>query len=117
MRRYDVDNIRWMTVVLVVLYHVIYMYNGIVTAGVVGPFHEVQYQDAFQYVLYPWFMLILFIISGMSSRFYLEKHTIREFVRARTRKLLVPSTVGLFAFQWMLGYFNMAISGDRKSVV
>lgn len=111
MRRYDVDNIRWMTVVLVVLYHVIYMYNGIVTAGVVGPFREVQYQDAFQYVLYPWFMLILFIVSGMSSRFYLEKHTVREFVKARTRKLLVPSTVGLFAFQWILGYFNMAISG------
>lgn len=111
MRRYDVDNIRWMTVVLVVLYHVIYMYNGIVTAGVVGPFREVQYQDALQYVLYPWFMLILFIVSGMSSRFYLEKHTIKEFVTARTRKLLVPSTVGLFVFQWILGYFNMAISG------
>lgn len=111
MRRCDVDNIRWVTVLLVVLYHVIYMYNGILTSGVVGPFCEVQYQDALQYVLYPWFMVILFIVSGMSSRFYLEKHTIREFVTARTRKLLVPSTIGLFVFQWILGYFNMAISG------
>lgn len=116
MRKYDVDNIRWITVFLVVLYHVIYMYNGIVTSSVVGPFREVQYQDALQYLLYPWFMIILFIVSGMSSRFYLEKHTVKEFVKARTRKLLVPSTVGLFAFQWILGYFNMAISGAFDSM-
>lgn len=110
MRKHYVDNIRWITVLLVVLYHVIYMYNGVATAGVIGPFHEVQYQDALQYILYPWFMVILFIVSGMSSRFYLEKHTIKEFIASRTRKLLVPSTIGLFVFHWMLGYFNMAIS-------
>lgn len=47
MRKYYVDNIRWITVLLVVLYHVIYMYNGVATAGVIGPFYEVQYQDVF----------------------------------------------------------------------
>ena len=110
MRKYYIDNIRWITVLLVVLYHVIYMYNGVITSGVIGPFCEVQYQDALQYILYPWFMVILFIVSGISARYYLEKHTIKEFIAARTRKLLVPSTIGLFAFQWILGYFNMAIS-------
>ena len=110
MRKHYVDNIRWITVLLVVIYHVIYMYNGVATAGVIGPFNEVQYQDALQYVLYPWFMMILFVVSGISSRYYMEKHTIKEFLASRTRKLLVPSTIGLFAFQWILGYFNMAIS-------
>ena len=28
MRKYYLDNIRWITVVIVVLYHVIYMYNA-----------------------------------------------------------------------------------------
>ena len=42
MRRHYLDNIRWITVGLVVLYHVIFMYNGVVTAGVIGPFWEVQ---------------------------------------------------------------------------
>ena len=28
MRKLYIDNIRWITVVLVVLYHVIYMFNG-----------------------------------------------------------------------------------------
>jgi len=116
MRKYYVDNIRWMTVLLVVIYHVIYMYNGVVTAGVVGPFYEVQYQDALQYILYPWFMVILFIISGISARYYLAKHTIKEFLASKTRKLLVPSTIGLFAFQWILGYFNMAISNAFENI-
>ena len=110
MRKHYVDNIRWITVLLVVIYHVIYMYNGVAADGVIGPFYKVQYQDALQYILYPWFMVILFIVSGMSSRYYLEKHTIKEFLASRTRKLLVPSTIGLFAFQWILGYFNMQIS-------
>lgn len=110
MRKHYVDNIRWMTVVLVVFYHAIYMYNGVAAAGVIGPFAEVQYQDGLLYLLYPWFMVILFIVSGMSSRYYLEKHTIREFLGSRTRKLLVPSTLGLLAFQWIQGYFSMEIS-------
>ena len=98
MRKTYVDNIRWMTVILVVIYHVIYMFNGVVTSGVIGPFAPVQYQDAFQYVVYPWFMLLLFVISGMSARFDLNRHTDREFLKSRTVKLLVPSTVGLFVF-------------------
>ncbi len=116
MRKYYVDNIRWITVLLVVLYHVIYIYNGVTEAGVIGPFHATQYQDALQYILYPWFMVILFVVSGMSSRYYLEKHTIKEFIAVRTRKLLVPSTVGLFVFQWILGYFNMQISGAFETI-
>ena len=75
MRKTYIDNIRWMTVVLVVIYHVLYMFNGVVTSGVIGPFTSVQYQDAVQYVVYPWFMLLLFVISGMSARFYLNRHS------------------------------------------
>lgn len=110
MRRHYLDNIRWITVGLVVLYHVIFMYNSVVTAGVIGPFWEVQYQDAVQYLLYPWFMVLLFLVSGMCARYYLEGHTDREFLAGRTRKLLVPSTIGLFVFWWIQGYFNMAFS-------
>ena len=67
-------------------------------------------------MVYPWFMALLFIVSGMSSRYYLEMHTIKEFIASRTRKLLVPSTIGLLIFQWILGYFNMSISGALDSM-
>ncbi|MBR6958323.1 MAG: acyltransferase [Erysipelotrichaceae bacterium] len=55
-------------------------------------------------------MPILFIVSGITSRLYLESHSDREFIRSRTTKLLVPSTIGLFVFQFIQGYINMSLS-------
>jgi peptidoglycan/LPS O-acetylase OafA/YrhL len=110
MRRLYLDNIRWITILLVVIYHAIYMFNGVQTFGVVGPFQEVQYQDALQYLLYPWFMVILFVVSGMTSRYYLEQHSDRDFIKSRTGKLLVPGTIGVLIFGWIQGYYNMLIS-------
>ena len=114
-RRIYLVNIRWITVVIVVIYHIIYMFNGVQPFGVIGPFKKHQLQDAFQYVVYPWFMALLFVVSGMSARYYLEKHDTKTFVREKTRKLLVPSTIGLLVFQWILGYYNMKISGAFES--
>jgi len=111
MRRHYLDNLRWATVLLVVLYHIIYMYNGVITAGVVGPFAPVQPQDAVQYLLYPWFMVLLFVVSGASARLALERQPPKTFAARRTEKLLVPSTLGLLVFQWVLGGFNMALAG------
>lgn len=117
-RKKYIDNIRWITVVLVVIYHVIYMYNAVMPEipGGIGPFRETQYQDAALYILYPWFMVLLFVVSGISARCYLEQHTDKEFVRSRTRKLLVPSTIGLLVFQWILGYYSMAISNAFETM-
>ena len=116
MRKYYLDNIRWMTVVLVVVYHVIYIYNSVIAYGVIGPFYDKQYWDGLQYILYPWFMMLLFIVAGMCSRYYLEKHTVKEFIRSRTRKLLVPCTIGLFVIGWVQGYVSMAISDAFQSI-
>lgn len=115
-RKKYIDNIRWITVALVVVYHVIFIFNGTGTLGGVGPLCPVQYQDAVLYLLYPWFMLLLFVVSGMCARFYLGCHTHKEFIRERTVKLLVPSTLGVVVFGWILGYFNMKIGGAFDSM-
>ncbi|MCM1282189.1 MAG: acyltransferase [Muribaculaceae bacterium] len=111
MRKHYLDNIRWATVLLVMVYHVFYMFNAAGVLGGVGSFEKVQYQDGFLYFVYPWFMLLLFVVAGMSARYSLEKLPGKEFLRRRTGKLLVPSTLGLFAFQWIVGYFNIKIGG------
>lgn len=117
MRKHYIDNIRWITVVLVVIYHVIYIFNGVTEHGIIGPFSsKSQPQDVYQYIVYPWFMLLLFVISGMSARFELGKRSEKEFLRVRTRKYLVPSTIGLLVFYWVLGYYNMLISGAFDSM-
>ena len=111
MRKYYLDNIRWITVVIVVIYHVFYMYNAEGILGGLGKITSVPVQsyDIFLYLVYPWFMPVLFLVSGISSRLYLERHSDREFIKNRTRKLLVPSTVGLFAFQFIQGYVSMSL--------
>ena len=118
MRKYYLDNIRWVTVVLVVIYHVLYMYNGEGILGGVGRITalDVQYYDIFLYAVYPWFMLLLFLISGICSRYYLDNHSGKEFAKSRTRKLLIPSTVGLFVFQFIQGYVSMSISDAFDSM-
>lgn len=111
MRKHWIDNLRWVTVLLVLLYHVIYFYNNKGVFGGIGGFGDgPQYQDVVMYILYPWFMPLLFILAGISSRYALEKQTAKEWFRARTRKLLVPGTIGLFVFHWMVGYFNTVVA-------
>ena len=110
-RKTYLDNLRWATVVLVLVYHVFYYFNAQGVFGGFEPFSQVQYQDAILYLVYPWFMVLLFLIAGMSARYALEKRSGKEFFKERTAKLLVPSTLGLFVFYWILGYFNVRIGG------
>ena len=110
-RKLWIDNLRWVTVLLVLFYHVIYFYNNKGVFGGIGGFGDgPQYQDVVMYVLYPWFMPLLFLLAGVSARYALDRHSAKEWFRARTRKLLVPSTIGLLVFQWMTGYFNTAVA-------
>ena len=112
MRRHWIDNLRWVTVLLVLLYHVVYFYNNKGVFGGVGGFGDgPQYQDVLMYILYPWFMPLLFLLAGIGSRYSLEKVPAGQWFKSRTRKLLVPSTIGLLVFQWMVGYFNTHVGG------
>jgi len=116
MRKHWIDNLRWVTVLLVLFYHVIYYYNNKGVFGGIGGFGDgPQYQDVVMYILYPWFMPILFILAGISARYALENHSAKEWFKARTRKLLVPGTIGLFVFHWMVGYFNTVVA-SREGV-
>ena len=120
MRKHWIDNLRWVTVLLVLLYHVFYFYNNKGVFGGIGgfgPWPECpQYQDVVMYILYPWFMPLLFLLAGISARYALEKRTPKEWFRARTRKLLLPVTLGLFVFQWIVGYFNTAGVAEIRQV-
>ena len=125
-RKHWLDNLRWVTVLLVLFYHVIYFYNNKGVFGGIGgfgPYPDVkQYQDVVMYILYPWFMPLLFLLAGISARYALDKISEdagsgkprsagSKWFGARTRKLLVPGTIGLLVFQWMTGYFNTVIAG------
>ena len=114
MRKHWIDNLRWVTVLLVLFYHVIYFYNNKGVFGGIGGFGDgPQYQDVVMYILYPWFMPLLFILAGISAQYALEKHSAREWFKSRTRKLLVPGTIGLLVLHWITGYFNTVVAARQ----
>ena len=113
MRKRYLDNIRWAVVVVVVVYHVFYMYNAEGVLGGLGKITklDVQYYDLFMYIVYPWLMPVLFLVSGVCTRLALEKMPDREFFKSRTTKLLVPGTVGLFVFQFVRRWISIQLGG------
>ncbi len=108
MRLRFLDNIRWVVVLLVLVFHVFYYYSACCPSGTgIGGFSSTQPQDAVVYFLYPWMMPLLFLVAGISSRYALQHRTAREYLRSRTLKLLIPALLGPLFFQWIAGWFGM----------
>ena len=86
-RKHFLDNIRWVTVLLVLLYHVVYFYNNKGVFGGIGGWVDnpkAQPQDVVMYILYPWFMMLLFLVAGISSRYALQKSTRGQWFKKRS---------------------------------
>ena len=102
------DNIRWITVVLVIIYHIIYLFNnsGVISnIGVKG----IQIMDTFLIFVYPWFMCLLFIVSGISCNYSLRKRSNKEFIKDRAKRILLPSVLGIFIYGWISGFIKYFI--------
>ncbi len=113
-RKKWIDNLRWITILTVVVFHVFYYYNNIgqdamfsrlpANPAAEGGKTAVTFAGIFQYFVYQWFMLLLFVISGMCARYTLQTKTLHQFMKSRVRKILVPSTLGIFTIQWIGGW-------------
>lgn len=102
-RKNYIDNIRWITVCLVMLYHVIYIFNS---QGVLSNF-SVQGMEALDgclYIVYPWFMVLLFVVSGVSAKYALMKRSAGEFAKDRAKRLLIPSIFVMLFIGWIAGW-------------
>lgn len=60
--------------------------------------------DVFLYLIYPWFMPCLFLISGISAKYALDKKSGKQFLKEKIRKILIPSIAGIFMIGWISGY-------------
>ena len=82
MRKPFLDNLRYSIVLLVIFYHVFYLFNSVgVITNVDIP--GIPALDAVLYVLYPWFMVTLFVISGICARYSLQKQTSKAFLKSK----------------------------------
>ena len=93
------------------VYHVCYIFNGVGVPGGICGAKNIPAFDVIEYVVYPWFMVLLFVVAGISARYSLQKRKVKQFVKERAVKLLIPSTLGLFIIHWVTGYLNIKICG------
>ncbi|MDR2942618.1 MAG: acyltransferase [Treponema sp.] len=102
-RKYYIDNIRLSIVVLVIVYHVVYVFNSVGVARHIDVTGIPQF-DVLCYFVYPWLMTILFLLAGVSSHFALQKRTVGKFVKERFWKLIIPFICGIFILGWINGW-------------
>jgi peptidoglycan/LPS O-acetylase OafA/YrhL len=102
-RKHFIDNIRSVTVLLVIVYHVVYIFNSAGGPKTIGE-NGIPAFDGLCYFVYPWLMTIMFLLAGVSARYALQKRNEKQFLKERVQKLLIPVIGGMFLIGWLNGW-------------
>lgn len=93
MRKWYIDNLRFLTVLLLFPYHTFMIYNSFESFYI----HGIQLPVLSGVIMaaWPWIMPLLFTLAGTSSAYALKKRTGKEYVTERVHKLLLPLLFGM----------------------
>lgn len=103
-RKYYIDNLRWMAILLLFPFHAAQIWSGGEYSGFYIWSHTNTALSVFSTAVYPWYMTLLFAIAGMSCRYSLLKRTSKQFVVERIKKLVLPFFFGLLVFVPVMTY-------------
>ena len=89
MRKYYVDNIRILCILLLIPFHTAMIFNDFGESWYV---HSENSTLASLFVIgvYPWWMSVLFVLAGMSTVYALKKRTLWQYAKERFCKLFIP---------------------------
>lgn len=98
-----IDNLRWITVSLLIVYHAAMAYNTWGEANYIffeksGPLASIIS------FMSPWFMPLMFMLAGASSYFSLQKRSFSEFLKERFKRLGIPFIFGVIVINPVLSY-------------
>ena len=93
MRKWYIDNLRFLAVLLLFPYHTFMIYNTFESFYIHGA--EIGVLSDVLMAVWPWIMPLLFTIAGMSSAYALKRRTGGEYVTERVHKLLLPLLFGM----------------------
>ncbi|MDX2275649.1 MAG: acyltransferase family protein [Hyphomonadaceae bacterium] len=92
-RRYDLDWLRVIALVLLIVYHVLCVFDS--GGWVLKSDHAGVWADGVVDLLTPWRMMLVFVVGGAACRFLFEKFDLAGFTLNRTLRLLVPFVLGV----------------------
>lgn len=115
MRKYYIDNLRWIIIYLLIPYHAAMAWNVWEEPNYIY-FESNKMISSIVVFLSPYFMPLMFLIAGISTKFALQKRTIRQYIQERTKKLLLPFAFGTIIIMPLMTYiadkFNYSYKGN-----
>jgi len=110
-RNYFLDNIRWLTILLLFPFHSLIIYNNFGEGNYIkGTDNAILSNIISSY--WAWFMPLLFVVAGISSFYVLREKTKNEYIMARIQKLLIPLFFGVLIICPFLTYFAECYHND-----
>lgn len=112
MRKHYLDNLRTIMILLLFPVHTFMIWNNYGTKFYVWA-GENKLLSSLIIIVNPWIMALLFVIAGICARYSLEKRSVKEFIKERFSKLLIPFIGGmlllvpiqtLYARKFFFGY-------------
>ncbi|MCR5816115.1 MAG: acyltransferase [Ruminococcus sp.] len=105
MRKHFIDNLRWADVFLLIPYHTAQAFN---TWGELNYICLQKSRAASSLIVFlsPFFMPLLFLLAGMSTRYALKKRSCSEYIVERVKRLIVPLVFGTLALCPILAYIG-----------
>lgn len=98
-----IDNIRWMTILLLIPFHAGMAFNSWESNYV---YFDVDKKiGSFVQFIWPWMMPILFVLAGISASYSIKNRGMKGFVFNRICKLLIPIILGALFVVPVMTYF------------
>ena len=94
MRKYFIDNLRWLDVLLLIPYHAAQAWNTWQEPNYIF-FDGSRAISSIIVFFSPYFMPLLFLLAGMNTRYSLAKRSKGQYLAERAKRLLVPLIFGV----------------------
>jgi fucose 4-O-acetylase-like acetyltransferase len=93
-RKYFIDNLRWITILLLLPFHTFIIYNTFGEGNYIKGNGNILLTNIIV-SFWPWFMPLLFVLAGISSMYALTKRKPIDYLKERFNKLFVPLLSGI----------------------
>lgn len=110
-RRHDIDWLRVIALLLLIFYHAAFVFNS---EGAIRYRASLDWLDPVMSMLNVWRIPILFVISGMSLRFAMERRNWKRLWQDRTLRLMLPYYFGWFVLNRITSLFIAMHRGSAE---
>lgn len=114
MRKHYIDNLRWIILLILIPYHTAMAWNAWSEPNYIY-FEENRFISSIIVFFSPYFMPLLFVLAGVSTKYALQKRSNKEYLVERVKRLFIPFLFGTIVLMPIMAYladrFNYSYSG------